>query len=276
MIASYLWTKSIAAGVLLVAALLSSLGTLRGTALLNLASPLLALLFLGATVLLLIFDLKRPERFLFLLLKPNFKSWLVLGGYILLCYGILASLWLFWGFTRGAVPAVLLWLAAMLAAGSAGYSAFLFAQAKARDFWQSPLFLWHLLIQAITAGSAILIMFAALLHAGSTVIETLAKMMSGSLTLTLAVILGEFWLTPVSEDVKRATDLLKRGALSGRFWAGVIGVGVLLPIVLLLWSIFATVDYAAPLCFLASVLALIGLWIFEDLWVEAGQAVPLS
>ena len=27
---------------------------------------------------------------------------------------------------------------------------------------------------------------------------------------------------------------------------------------------------------LAAVLALIGLWVFEKLWVEAGQAIPLS
>ena len=27
---------------------------------------------------------------------------------------------------------------------SAGYSAFLFAQARGRDFWQSPLLFWHL------------------------------------------------------------------------------------------------------------------------------------
>ncbi len=276
MIASYLWTKSIAAGVLLVAASLSGSGLEGKAQLRNLVSPLLALIFLSITVLLLIFDLKRPERFLYLLTKPNFKSWLVLGGYILLLYGIAASVWLFFGFTRGSVPAIILWAAAILAAGAAGYSAFLFAQAKARDLWQSPLFLWHLLAQAVTAGGAILIIFSAALRTDSDVIELLAKALSGSLTLTLAIVLSELFLAPVSEDVKRATDLLKKGSLSGRLWAGFIGAGVLLPIALLLWSIFGTAGFAAPLSVLASILALMGLWIFEDLWIQAGQAAPLS
>ena len=40
------------------------------------------------------FDLKRPERFLYLLFKPNWRSWLVWGGWILIASGVLASLWL--------------------------------------------------------------------------------------------------------------------------------------------------------------------------------------
>jgi hypothetical protein len=31
-----------------------------------------------------------------------------------------------------------------------------------------------------------------------------------------------------------------------------------------------------PLSHLAAVLALAGLWLWEDLWVRAGQSVPLS
>src|SRR5207247_761036 len=78
-VSAYLWTKSIAAGVLLVAALgvfseLAGGGWLSGT-----VAPLLALVFLAITTGLLVFDLKRPERFLFILLKPNFRSWLVWG-----------------------------------------------------------------------------------------------------------------------------------------------------------------------------------------------------
>jgi hypothetical protein len=49
---------------------------------------------------------------------------------------------------------------------------------------------------------------------------------------------------------------------------------VLLPLVLLVASGFrAEADVAY---ILAALLALIGLWIFEDLWIKAGQAVPLS
>src|SRR2546430_17438898 len=58
-VSAYLWTKSIAAGVLLVAALgvfseLAGGGWLSGT-----VAPLLALVFLAITTGLLVFDLKR-------------------------------------------------------------------------------------------------------------------------------------------------------------------------------------------------------------------------
>src|SRR5262249_59350151 len=105
-------------------------------------APLLALVFLAITTGLLVFDLKRPERFLFILLKPNPRSWLVWGAFILLAYGVVALAWLvvgsggdIGGLRALALPAVL------LAAAAAGYSAFLFGQAEGRDFWQSPLVL---------------------------------------------------------------------------------------------------------------------------------------
>ena len=96
MIASYLWTKSIGAGTLLVAAILLGMGY-KGETLLHIASPVLALILTGLTVFLLVFDLKRPERFFYILIKPNPRSWLVLGGYILTLYGFLACLRLFFG-----------------------------------------------------------------------------------------------------------------------------------------------------------------------------------
>ena len=275
MIASYLWTKAVAAGALLVAAFLLSMDYEGETLLLNVVSPALALIFIGLTTFLLIIDLKRPERFYYLLTKPNPGSWLVLGGIILMIYGLLASLWLLSGLIWGSVPKALFWSSAILAVCSACYSAFLFAQAKGRDLWQSPLFLWHLLLQAITAGAATLIIIGSILQTGSNVMDVLAKTLTISLFLSLAVILGEISLTPISEDVKRATDLLKKGSLSGRFWGLVIGVGAFLPFILIIWSNYQNgADHI--LTSLASILALVGLWAFEDLWVKAGQAVPLS
>lgn len=270
-IASYLWTKSIAAGVLLVAALLLELGHHGERALLTLAGPILSLFFLAITMLLLIIDLKRPERFYYLLTKPNPNSWLVLGGYILVLYGVLGGSWLLFAIFRARVPGVLIWPTAILAVGAACYSAFLFAQAKGRDLWQSPLLLWHLLIQALTAGSATLILAAVILRSAPVLVDRLESFLALSLLLSLGMILGELYLTHVSEDLRRATDLLKTGALSGSFWGMVVGVGLLLPLVLLAWSGDSPLISGA-----ASVFALAGLWFFEDLWVRAGQAVPLS
>jgi Fe-S-cluster-containing dehydrogenase component/formate-dependent nitrite reductase membrane component NrfD len=270
-IAAYLWTKSVAAGVLVIAALLSALQYEQENRLLHVASPLVAMIFTGLTMFLLVFDLKRPDRFYYLLTKSNPRSWLVLGGYILGGYGFFALLWLGYGVFRYSPPPWIIGPSVLLALGAAGYTAFLFAQAKGRDLWQSRLFLWHLLVQALIAGSAALILIGFLLGSSPGVFWLLAKILSAALILSLAIMLGEIFLPHASEDARRAVNLLKRGALSRNFWGLVICAGVVLPL-LLLW---VAGDALLPGVFAAG-LALAGVWVFEDLWVTAGQAVPLS
>ncbi len=89
-VGAYLWTKSIAAG----AALAAAVGVLGGGSAAELGLSLVALLFLLLTGGLLIVDLKRPERFHYLLLRPNPRSWLVLGAWILLAFGAALGLWI--------------------------------------------------------------------------------------------------------------------------------------------------------------------------------------
>ena len=160
-IAAYLWTKAIAAGVLIVAAMLFGVGTENERALIGISSPIVAMIFTGLTALLLIFDLKRPDRFYYLLTKPNLRSWVAIGAYILIAYGGLSFVWLFTSILAGAPSGIIVYPAAAFGIGSAGYSAFLFAQARGRDLWQSRLFLWQLLSQAIVAGASVLIILAA-------------------------------------------------------------------------------------------------------------------
>src|SRR5262249_24050644 len=118
-IAAYLWTKSVAAGVMLVAgAMLWMMSRKFGGPLVNVASPLIALATLGITGLLLIFDLKRPDRFFYLLTKPNFRSWLVIGAYILLAFGALCVAWLICGLRYDGVPTPLIIATPLLAAAT--------------------------------------------------------------------------------------------------------------------------------------------------------------
>ena len=66
---------------------------------------------------------------------------------------------------------------------------------------------------------------------------------------------------------------LSRGPYRGVFWGGVVAAGLVLPFVLLM---AADVAGLSPLRVLAAVFALAGLWLWEDLWVKAGQSIPLS
>jgi hypothetical protein len=64
---------------------------------------------------------------------------------------------------------------------------------------------------------------------------------------------------------------LTRGPLRKQFWIFAIAVGVLMPVALL---IFVGQIIWGPLA--AAVFTLFGLWMYEHLWIKAGQAVPLS
>jgi Fe-S-cluster-containing dehydrogenase component/formate-dependent nitrite reductase membrane component NrfD len=276
-IASYLWTKAISAGVLLLAALFLNMGFDQDIILLGLIAPLVSIVFLGATMALLVFDLKKPGRFLFLLTKPNLNSWLTLGGYVLMIFGVLLAVWLVQMYREGIVSPWVMWPAALFAIASAGYSAFLFAQARGRDFWQSPLLFWHLIVKAISAGAAVLILIGSLelitpyQFMSPQMFFYLINILVISLLAGLAMVCGDLFMKHGSDEATRAGALLLSGPLSKSFWIFVVGLGVVIPAGLILWQANALIPSVA-----ASLLSLFGLWMHEHLWIKAGQAMPLS
>ena len=157
-IASYLWTKSISAGVLLLSALFLNMGFAQDSIVLSLISPLVFAVSCRDHAPCWSLISKNPGAVFFLMTKANLNSWLALGGYVLMVFGFLLAVWLAQIYRQGFVSLWLIWLTALFAIASAGYSAFLFAQARGRDFWQSPLLFWHLIVQAIAAGAAVLIL----------------------------------------------------------------------------------------------------------------------
>jgi Fe-S-cluster-containing dehydrogenase component/formate-dependent nitrite reductase membrane component NrfD len=262
-VAAYTWTKSIATGAFLAVAA----GQLLTGAVPTLALGIVALLFLGLTAGLLVADLKQPQRFLSVLLRPQWRSWLVRGAYLLTGYGAVLTLWLIAHLAGAKTFAeVLLWPGLILAVCSAVYTALLFAQAKGRDFWQNPLLAIHLLAHALLAGSAVWLVLDVFLGGGS---RLPWLVLACTLVFSLVAILAELLTTPPTNDAHLALQWII-GRPNGRlFWGGAIGAGHVLPLLLL-----ATSSGAAAV--LAGVLALGGLLIIEWLWVQAPQRVPLS
>src|SRR5262245_23693563 len=276
-IAFYLWAKSISAGVLLLSVLFMHMGFEQDAPVLSLVGPVVSLIFLALTMLLLVLDLKKPGRFFFLLTKPNLNSWLVLGGYVLMIFGALLVAWLAQLFTAGSVSPWIIWSAALFAIASAGYSAFLFAQARGRDLWQSPILFWHLLVQSVIAGAATLILIGALevitpyQFISAQLFVWLVNILLIALFVNLAIVFSDLFMKHGVDDAVRAGDLLIKGSLKRLFWIVAVGVGALIPAALMLWPLGSAIAHIA-----AAVLVLLGLWMYEHLWIKAGQAVPLS
>src|SRR5213593_3826973 len=150
----YIWTKAIAAGSYLVAAALVLMGRLDPTSVLwKWTTPLLSAIFLAITLMLLIGDLEHPSRFYMILTRPQWRSWLVRGGVILAAFGAVIGM----HFLLGGAPArAFAIIGGALAVAAGTYTAWLFAQAKARDLWQSPLLPLQHLVACVLAGAAVL------------------------------------------------------------------------------------------------------------------------
>jgi Fe-S-cluster-containing dehydrogenase component/formate-dependent nitrite reductase membrane component NrfD len=275
-VATYLWTKAIGAGAVMLAAVLLLFGWVSDRSTFDIAAPILGMLFVLATAVLLVVDLKRPERFWFIIARPNPSSWLVWGGYILGVFGAIAFAWLLAAaFDTESLQDVLMAIGIVLAIAAAGYTAFLFAQAEGRDFWQSPLLLPHLLAQAVVAGAAILLIAGALLDAGNGDLRVLAGVLAGGLAMTVLLIATELTLPHVNTHVGRTVRLLTEGPYSPILYGVVLLLGTIVPLGLVVG--IARLDSGVEVMgALAGVAALAGLWAWESVWVSAGQDVPLS
>jgi Fe-S-cluster-containing dehydrogenase component/formate-dependent nitrite reductase membrane component NrfD len=258
----YTWTKGVAAGAYLVAVLGALAGYLPWRCVLAVwAAPLAAAAFLAATACLLVWDLEHPRRFTYILTRPQWRSWLVRGGVILAGYAAVLGVYLLGSVTgstglrqAAAVPGV------PLAVLAAVYTAYLFAQAKARDLWQNPLLPVHLLVQAGAAGSAALLLAAAWWQPGAA--GWLEWVLLGTCAAHVLLVLGEAGIGHPTEHARLAVHEMTRGGLAWLFWAGfgLVAAGIAAPV---------AGAWVAPL-------ALAGLAAYEHAYVQAGQCVPLA
>jgi Fe-S-cluster-containing dehydrogenase component/formate-dependent nitrite reductase membrane component NrfD len=281
-VSAYLGTKSIGTGAMIVAALALAFYGLGGTlssamnVLLGIGAPVIGGFFIALTLVLLVADLKRPDRALFLVIKANPTSWLVWGAYILGIFGFIEAVW-FLSALLGLTD-VLRWLfipAMLFGAAGAGYTAFLFGQAEGRDFWQSPLLLPILLVQAVIAGASVIGLLSWPLNAGSAISTFLTIVLLVAITLHVFLIMIEVFGSHSNSHVATAAHYMRSGKPKEIFWGVFFALGSLLPIAMLCIALLVPDAQPALLAF-AGMLALIGIFAYEQCFVTAGQIVPLS
>lgn len=272
--AIYLLTKGISTGAMLLAAILWFAGE-RG-AIASYAAPIVSLVFSVITAAVLIVDLERPERFYYILVRPNWRSWMAWGAYFLTAHGALSTLWLAAAFLGAAPLITLLAPAAFLVALAAtSYTGFLFAQGLARDLWQGPYAAVHLIAQAIVEASAVLLLVMPFAGGTDQVTRILTVSLFVALAAHLVFLVFENVLTPSpTRHHELALAAIRRGAYAKWFWGVSIGLGGLAPLALLAFGF--TGPFAASALITASLLSLAGAFAWEYVWVEAGQSVPIS
>ncbi|MBF4160920.1 4Fe-4S dicluster domain-containing protein [Nocardioides acrostichi] len=271
-VTTYLWTKGVGAGALALALLAHLLGVDLG-GLGDVVAPVLGILGGASTGALLVWDLKRPDRFYYLFTKPHWSSWLVLGGLALAGFTGGSVLWLIASLADlGAAQTVLAWLGLPAAAMMAGYTAFLFGQAEGRDLWQSPLLFWHLLAQAVMVGGGAMALIALAGDLSSSAIALAGAFLTLGTALHLLMLAGEYGGRHSSRQAAVAAHQITHGRYAGHFWGGaVLPTGVALVVAGLGWGLGSL-----PLLAVAGLIVQPALLVYESCFVRAGQDPALS
>jgi formate-dependent nitrite reductase membrane component NrfD len=277
----YTWTKGIASGVYLVACLLVLLGALGiNNSVWLWSTPIISGGFLAITGALLLWDLEHPERFYLIFTRPQWRSWLVKGAFIIAGYTLVLALHFIASLAGWRSFQIWLMIAGIpLSILTAVYTAYLFAQAKARDMWQNPLLPPHLAFQALLLGSAVLLILLrnkVPVNRFSDLAGYDDNLLLWALGITslihLLMVWGEVSLTHPTAHARLAIWEMVNGRYKVDFWVGIIlsFLGGILPLLAALGVLNISIGVGgAPL-------ALIGLMLFENAYVQAGQSVPLA
>lgn len=270
-VSAYVTTKAISAGaiLLLFLALAFNLASVDDTIVWSGVS--LAMVFLALTGLFLVMDLDQPARFVYVLLRPQWNSWLVKGGYSITIYGGLVSLYgLAYFMEWGDLTTYILYATAVISVIVAIYTAFLFAQAKGRDFWQSPTLAFHMLIHSFMAGAAAYSIIGGVLDIGLSWGNFTDMVLQLAIFANLFLVVIELTMTHPTTDARDVVHMILKGRYKNLFWFGSILMGNVIPFLLLnlVDGIFTNA--------LAGILVIAGIYITEKIWIEAPQRIVLT
>jgi formate-dependent nitrite reductase membrane component NrfD len=204
-------TKNIAGGLFILLSLGAMFNLFSFDSRTFLAAGFTSMVFTLITVILLIKDLSQPKRFLTILLRPQWKSWVARGAFIMVGFTAVAGLW--WLLEGAAymnwLPAgiiaalrpVVAWLVFPFALFTVIYSAFLLGQAEGRDMWQTPLLPFQLLAQSFMVASGVFLTLGLLVQFSAMLLGFLTVTFIASLLASLALTLAGKFAMPLASEV---------------------------------------------------------------------------
>lgn len=235
----------------------------------------------GVGSLLLVFDLGRPERMWRVFVNPS--AIMTVGAWVLLIFmavgALYASCWLPflpWSgnpLLRHSLAVV----GGVLAVATAIYTGVLLGGVKAYPFWNSPALPVLFLVSSVSTGLAAhgLLLPLAGTHDVAGLESVLGRVDAGVLLLELIVLViyafmmyGTTFASSTIHQSVAASPVI-RGKLAAPFWGGVIGVGIVLPLVLYL------LGSGGPLVWLAEACVLVGGLLLRYVVVYAGARTKL-
>ena len=271
-IAAYLVTKHIAGGLFALLGILTLVPSLAVPAGMYTVGGFLGVAMTLVTLALLVYDLDRPDRFFYLLVRPQWRSWIARAAWLLTAFSLVTGGW--WA---AEVATQLGWLDAsplrpFLATSAvpwgwlaAVYTAFLFGQAEGRDLWQGAHLPGAMTAQAAGLGAVTLASLGAVVGTPAATQQALLWVAALGLAAGGALVLLGDRVAPASEAARRAQKMLTHGRYKQAYWLGLVGS-----------SLVPAALAALGLPALALPVAAAGLFAWAWAFVSAPQQIPNS
>lgn len=246
---------------------------------------------LGAIILILMgflviaIELGKPFNLVYILISPNFKSAIFWMGASYGLYLVLLFLEFFFmnrdEHKKSRITGIFVLIVAVLAYGNLGS---VFGYLIARPFWRGPYLSIYLIVTAFLIGAAILaIMFyifdkfnktEKLVVNGTHLVSSLGKLLALCIGIvmfftTFKLLTSGYGSVPGSGG---AVMSLIKGPLAPYFWIFEVGFAMVIPFAILMTK----GGFKPKRVFIASIFAVIGIFVVRLNMVFAGQIVPIE
>ena len=292
MIVWYLFLAGVGAGAYIVAVLMDYLG-LKSKLASKIGVALAAPLVIVGTLLLLL-DLGQPDKFMLVFNNP--VSMITVGSMILSVFMIIGvvhiGLWI-WPFKylekATSARRMLSILGLIFAFGTAIYTGVLLGVVRAVPFWNNSMVPMLFLISAVSTGVAAVVLGLSMYYGRRVgeeqrgILESVKSLVKADAVLIGAELVAVFFYLAIAstagESAYASVQLLTTGALAPLFWGGLIGLGLVVPLVLDAVGVFTektlTPARLTAISMLTSVLLLAGGLILRESVVAAGVPVAV-
>jgi formate-dependent nitrite reductase membrane component NrfD len=240
----------------------------------------LGLLLLLVGTLFLLLDLGRPERFWRAFFRAR-TSWISRGCFFITLLIVLGGLNVWLELTSGGSAGGLSWLLQAVAAAAAVavmiYTGFVLAPSPAIPFWNSTFFPIIFFAYSLLAGIDFLILASPILPDPAIDIARLERVQFGLAVACLLLVMSHLSVMSSSAvAARRSIQLLTRGRWALPFIGGVIGVGLIVPL-LVAWPVLWHPTFSTMFAVTAALalLRLLGDYLFRFLVIRAGLYDPL-
>ena len=283
MITLNMWAKSIGTGIVLVGAFLLARYAKDSdlTNRVRFTMPIISFIFLNIFLLFTLLDLHQPFRMINIFLHPHWTSAITVGAWmatvftgIIFIMSVIAVKKYYLNKECNLANAydTLLKAAVILAVPVTLYTATIMGEATARELWQTPTELAQMMLAALLCGSAVLLIIGQ--NFSYEAKRDLAIILGLSAFFSFLIYMGEYYFGHMKAEEAAATIAYVRdgGAYHYLFWTGQV-LAFVLPMLLVYVSLKSR---GSSLLLLASISAVVGLFIAKHVWLIIPQLLPLS